>query len=157
MWLRMPLVPIALAFATGIALVDSLPLRALWPLAAVGLAAGAIALAVGRRGLAAAILLLAVAAVGALRAAPVPLPADHIAGLELPRPAVVTGRIGAEPTMLAPDRTRLILDVEAIDQTPRSGRMHVTLYGEAPALVEGQRVQMPTRLPRAAGFKNPGG
>ena len=156
-WLRVPLLPMAVAFAGGMALAEWTPLLVLWSVAVVALALLAASLVLGRRAIAGGLLLVAVAAVGAIRAAPLPLPADHIARLDLPRPATVTGRIGAEPATSGPQRTRLVLEVERVDETPQSGRLHVTLYGEAPQLIQGQRVRMQTRLHRAGGFRNPGG
>jgi competence protein ComEC len=156
-WLRVPLLPVAVAFASGMALAEWTPLRVLWSGAGVALALVAVSLVLGRRDTAAVLLLVAVAALGAVRAVPLPLPADHIARLDLPRSATVTGRIDGEPAALGPQRTRLVLEVERVDEAPRSGRLYVTLYGEAPPLVQGQRVQVQTRVHRAGGFRNPGG
>ncbi len=156
-WLRTPLVPLAIAFAGGIALVDRVPGAAVWALAVAALAAAGICLAVGRVGAAAGLLLVDVATIGALRATPLPLGADHVASLTLPRTAAVTARIAMEPTRFAAERTRLLLDVEDVDATPRRGRIQVTAYGEAAALGEGQRIRAEVRLSRASGFRNPGG
>jgi competence protein ComEC len=156
-WLRAPLVPVALTFAGGIATAEWTPLRLLWPLVLASGLLGVTALLRGRRGVATALLLVAIAAVGGLRATPVPPSADHIARLEPARPVVVTGRIDAEPGAFASQRTRLVLAVDGVDETPRSGRLHVTVYGDPPPLAAGQRVRLETRLHRAAGFRNPGG
>ena len=157
MWLRTPLIPVALAFGAGIAMAGQLPLAVVWTISGATLVAAVLALALGRPIIAIAALLLDVTALGALRAAPLPLGPDHVAHLELPRSAALTGRLDGEPTAFAPDRRRLDVAVESADESPRSGRVLVTLYGEAPALHEGQRVRLDARLHRAAGFKNPGG
>src|SRR5713101_3774861 len=64
------------------------------------------------------------------------------------------------PVRWAPDRTRLILDVDGFfdgpDRRPASGRLQVTLYGETAAVGEGQRVSAELKLARARGFRNPG-
>src|SRR5207244_11923334 len=49
-----------------------------------------------------------------------PLPPDHVARLELPSVAQVDGRLAAEPTRWAPDRTRLLIDAAHADGSPRS-------------------------------------
>ncbi len=156
-WLRMPLLPLALAFAVGIAASDWTRGVFVWALWLVALSAAALLLVLGRRGAVAVLLLLGVAALGALRAMAMPLSADDVAALALPRVATVTGRIDGAPVSFAPDRTRLVLEVEQVDEAPRSGRLQVTLYGEAPALTEGQRVRADVRMHRAGGFRNPGG
>ena len=156
-WLRMPLIPLAVAFGAGIAVAGSVSPSLNWWAWIVSLGAATLCLALGRLGGAAAFLLLGVACVGALRATPLPLAAEHIAQLALPRPATVTARIESEPTRFAPDRIRLVLEVEAVDGVSRSGRLQVTVYGEPPALGEGQRIRADMRLHRASGFRNPGG
>src|SRR2546425_1183232 len=110
-----------------------------------------------RRATATGCLLAGLAAVGAIRATPSPLSADHIGRLDVPAVAHVTGRLAAEPVTFAVERTRLLLDVERVDDEPRTGRLPVTLYGAAPPLTEGQRVAGEMRLNSAAGFRNPGG
>ena len=156
-WLRTPLVPVAIAFGVGITVAGRAPLAVVWSVSLVALVVATLLLVMGRLALAAALLLGVVAAVGALRAAPLPLAANHVARLALPRLATVTARVDDEPTRFAPDRTRLALEVDGVDDTPRSGRLHVTLYGESTALVKGQRLRVELRLHRASGFKNPGG
>jgi competence protein ComEC len=156
-WLRMPLLPLALAFAVGIAASDWMRGVFVWALWLVALSGGALLLALGRRGAVAVLLLLGVAALGALRAMALPLSAADVAALALPRAATVTGRVDGAPVSFAPDRTRLVLEVEQVDEARRSGRLQVTLYGNPPALTEGQRVRANVRLHRAGGFKNPGG
>src|SRR5262249_9312648 len=66
-------------------------------------------------------------------------------------------RVVREPTRYAPDRVRLLLDVENVDGERRSGRLQASIYGPAPPLVEGQRVSVEARLHAASGFRNPGG
>jgi competence protein ComEC len=154
---RAPLVPLALAFGAGIALAPVITPVIGWAAAGSALVAGAGLLWLGRPGLATAGLLLGVAAAGTLRAAEPPLPPDHVARLTLPARAVVEGRLAAEPTPLAPDRMRLLLEVERVQDEPRQGPVVVTLYGEPPPLGPGYRIRGPMRLHRAAGLRNPGG
>ena len=157
MWLRMPLIPVAIAFGAGIAAAGRMPLVAVWSVSLAALALAVLALALGRPIVATALLLLDVTAIGALRAAPLPLPADHVAHLALPRSVTLIGRVDGEPTVFARDRRRLDIAVDSVDEMRRSGRLFVTLYGEPPALGGGQRVRLDARLHRASGFKNPGG
>jgi len=155
-WRRSPLVPLATAFAGGIATAPAATLPAacaVWALAAAG---GAALAALARPAAASGALLVAVAAVGALRALAVPLPADHVARLALPTAARVEGRLADEPVRWSADRTRLLLDVERVDDEPRSGTVQLTAYGPAPPLADGQRVTVDARLDRPVGFRNPG-
>ena len=99
---------------------------------------------------------VAVTALGALRGTEYPLPADHVGRLALPRLARVEGRLAGEPTRWAPDRTRLLIDVERVDGAPVSGRIQAALYGVSPMLTEGQHVAGLLRLHPATGFHNPG-
>jgi competence protein ComEC len=156
-WLRAPLIPVALAFGAGIALAGRVPSTRLWAIVLAALAAAVLALALRRPNVAAGLLLVGTVTVGALRAAPLPLPGDHLAHLALPASVTLTGRIEAEPTAFAPDRRRLDVAVESVDGVRRSGRLLITLYGEPPALGEGHRVRGEMRLHRASGFRNPGG
>ena len=79
MWLRTPLIPVALAFGAGIAMAGQLPLAVVWTISGATLVAAVLALALGRPIIAIAALLLDVTALGALRAAPLPLGPDHVA------------------------------------------------------------------------------
>jgi competence protein ComEC len=153
----MPLAPLAAAFAAGIALAPWASARPVWALGIAALALTTLVLVAGEPAHATAPLLAAVAAVGALRALPAPLPADHVARLALPLTASVEGRLAARPLRWAPDRTRLLLDVERVDGAPRSGRVAVAVYGPAPSLVETQRIAVEARLDRPLGYRNPGG
>ncbi|MBI1964534.1 MAG: ComEC family competence protein, partial [Candidatus Rokubacteria bacterium] len=154
---RAPLVPVAVAFAAGLALAPVAPGALAWTAWLAALAATGALLALGRARWAAAPLLAGVVAVGALRGAEPPLAADHVARLPLPRTARVEGRLAAEPRRWAPDRARLLLDAERADGVPVTGRIQVSVYGEAPPLAEGQRVSAELRLHPAIGFRNPGG
>ena len=96
-WRRGPLLPLAVAFAGGIAaapLATPVTAAAAW---AVATAAGAGCVALARPLAAAASLVVAVVAVGALRALSPPAPADDVSRLELPRTARVEGRLIEEP------------------------------------------------------------
>jgi len=92
-WLTLPS-PLLLAAAATL-LLAALVIAARWPRIAVSL------------------LLLAVAALGALRAAGAPLPADHLARLGLTGTVTIEGRLDQEPVRWASDRTRLLLEADA--------------------------------------------
>lgn len=159
-WDRMPALPLAVAFALGIAAGERLPTAPAWILWVAAAGTGAAVLARPRTGALAALapvpVLAGLVALGWLRAAPVSLPADHVARLDLPRAARVEGRLAAEPIQWAPGRARVILDVSRVDGTPRTGRLAVTVYGPAPSLGVGQTVAVDARLYRPQGFRNPG-
>ena len=161
-WHEAPLVPLAAAFALGILSSSWMVTDTRWLLAAGGLllTLTACALALGWERAATVGLLALAAALGALRTASDPLPADHIARVALAPLVSVEARLAEEPVRWAPDRTRLILDVDGLrdgpDLRPASGRLQVTLYGETAAVGEGQRVALDLKLSRPRGFKNPG-
>jgi competence protein ComEC len=155
--LAMPLAPVAIAFAAGIALAPWASARVAWALGAAAVALASLALVVGRASHATAPLIAAVAALGVLHAQPVPLPADHVGRLPLPVSARVEGRLAAAPLRWAADRTRLLLDVDRVDDAARSGLISLAVYGPAPPLVEGQHVAVDARLDHPLGFRNPGG
>src|SRR5262245_48368677 len=156
-WTSIPLGPVAMAFAAGIALAPFAPGAAAWAAWGAALGITIVAVALGRLASAAIPLLVAVAALGALRAMPGPLARDHLANLSLPRSSLVEGRLVEEPRRWADDRTRVLLDVGRVDGASRSGLIQLTLYGPAPPLAEGHRIRVPARLYRPSGFRNPGG
>ena len=132
--LALPLAPLAVAFAAGIALAPWIPPRAMWAVLAATLAASVLVLVLGQAVHALVPLLAAIAMLGALRATPAPLPPDHVGRLALPVMARVEARLAAEPTVWAPDRARLALDVERVDGVVRTGRILIGLYGPPPPL-----------------------
>src|SRR5437016_2690178 len=154
--LTMPLAPLAVAFAAGIALAPWIAPRAAWALVAAGLAATVLVLVLGQAAHALAPLLAAIAMLGALRATPAPLPPDHVGRLPLPATARVEARLAADPIAWAADRARLALDVERVDGVVRTGRILIGLYGPPPPLAEGQRLAIDARLERPLGFRDPG-
>lgn len=156
-WLRTPLVPLAAAFAAGVAAAVVVPPPLAWAVWLGAVGAALILLVLGRPGWATVAVFAGVAALGTLRAAPAPLAADDLARLTYPRDARVDGRIITEPVRLAPERRRVVLQVSAIDDVPRSGRLHLTVYGAGLDLRDGQRITAVARLRRARGFRNPGG
>ena len=156
-WLRVPLVPIALAFAAGIATTDAMAPATWWVVWLVAVLAGVAAMLAARDNLTAAVVLAAVLALGGVRGASPPMPADDVARLELPREARVEGRIVVDPVRLGPDRARMVLDALSIDGVRRSGRIQLTLFGAAPPVHEGQRVVVPARLRRVTALRNPDG
>jgi competence protein ComEC len=153
---RTPLAPLAIAFGIGIGAAPLIEPVLLWTSWLAALAVGAGLLTLGEARGASVTLLVAAAALGALRGAENPLPSDHVAHLGLPRAANVEGRLAAEPTRWAPDRTRVLIDTERADGAPVSGRIQATIYGVPPPLTEGQRVAGLLRLHPATGFHNPG-
>ena len=156
-WPRVPLAPLAVAFAVGVAASGWVRVSVAAVVVAVTLVWGASLLVLGRLAPATGCLLAGLAAVGAIRASPWPLASDHIGRLDVPAVARVTGRLATEPVVFAAERTRVLLDVERVGDEPRTGRLPVTLYGVAPPLTEGQRVAGEMRLHAATGFRNPGG
>jgi competence protein ComEC len=155
-WAAVPLVPLALALATGIAVTPWLSVGAAWGLWLLGVAGALAGLVVGRSTAGALALLVAVAGLGVLRATPPPLAPDHVARLALPVRADVVGRI-VSPPVPSPGRLRVLIEVEQVDGASRSGRLQLTAYGDAPDLVIGQRVRAAARLQAPTGFRNPGG
>jgi len=154
--LALPLAPLAVAFAAGIALAPWIPPHAMWAVLAAALAASVLVLVLGQAVHALVPLLAAIAMLGALRATPAPLPPDHVGRLPLPITARVEARLAAEPIVWAPDRARLALDVERVDGVVRTGRILIGLYGPPPPLAEGQRLAIDARLERPLGFRDPG-
>src|SRR5438876_6153474 len=155
-WRAMPLAPVAIAFAAGVGLAPWARPDVAWTTRPAGLAGTGALLRRGRTSGATALLLVGVAAVGALHGIEAPLPPGHVARLDLPRTAHVDGRLVAEPVWWAPDRVRLLIEVERVDGLERSGRIQATVYGVAPPLVLGQRITAELRLHPALGFRNPG-
>jgi competence protein ComEC len=155
MWLALPLAPLALALAAGIALAPVTPGWIAWWVWGLGTVVATLATCT-RWDRAPVPLLLAVAALGAVHATAPPLPPDHVARLELPTAALIEGRLAAEPIRWASDRTRLLIDTERVDGLPRTGLIQATVYGESPPLAASQRLAVELRLREAAGFRNPG-
>ena len=155
-WTALPLVPVAVALAAGIALAPWSSETVAWGLWLGAMVVGLLAVALDWQRLGAVGLLAGVMALGALRAAPPPLPADHVARLALPARGVVVGRLASTPAAGAM-RTRLVLDVESVGGEARTGRLQLTAYGDALDLVVGQRIRAEARLVAPVGFRNPGG
>ena len=153
---RVPLVPLAAAFAGGVAAAPVATLVAGWTLCMLAAAAGAALVALARPAAATAAVLLAVAALGALRALALPPPADHVARLSLPLAARVEGRLVDEPTRWTAERARLLVEVHRVAGEPRSGLVQLTAYGAIPPLAQGGRLAADARLARPVGFRNPG-
>jgi competence protein ComEC len=153
---RTPLAPLALAFGIGLVAAPAIEPVLLWTAWLAALVLGAALLTLGAARGATVVLLVAVSALGGLRAREPALPSDHVARPGLPRVATVEGRLAAEPTRWAPDRTRLLIDAERADGAPASGRVQATVYGVPPPLAEGQHIAAPLKLHPATGFHNPG-
>ena len=161
-WHEAPLVPLAGAFAIGIAASAWGTAPAWWLLGAGTLVLGltGLALALGSAPLTTAGLLALAMLLGAARAISDPLPADHIARVAFGPLVSVEGRLAEEPVRWTPDRTRLLVDLDGLrdglDLRTVSGRLQVTLYGETPPVGEGQRVALDLKLSRPRAFRNPG-
>jgi len=161
--LRAPLVPLALAWGAGIAAGTTLAPspRGLIVAGALLLVVAALALVRARDHLATALALSAIAVLGALRGHELPPPRDDVAATVVDGEALVEARLVEEPRRWAPDRVRVLLDVEAVvteaERRQASGRVLVTIYGEAPPMGEGQRIAASLRLHPAVGYRNPGG
>jgi competence protein ComEC len=152
----MPLAPLAIAFAAGILLAPWVAPVGVWAAWAMAVAGGGVLVACSRVAWATVPLVLGVAALGAIRALPPPLPWDHVARLPLPVAGRVEARLGGEPTRWSGERTRLPLEVERVDGATRTGKLLATLYGPLAPLTTGQRIRAELRLRRASGFRNPG-
>src|SRR5215470_7516190 len=161
-WHDAPLLPVAAVFAGGIFSATWLTVPAWWIIVAgtLVLVVAAALLACGWEHCASAGLFALALVLGALRGESDPVPADHIARIALGSLASVEGRLAEEPVRWAPDRTRLLIDVDGLrdglDLRTVSGRLQVTLYGETPPLGEGQRVALDLKLSRPRAFRNPG-
>ena len=162
-WAGAPLLPLAAALALGIALAPWLAIPPLTLIASgAALAVSVAAALAGRReGLAALALLGGVGVIGALAQSTPVISGDHIARRGLPSPVAIEGRLVSEPVRWAPDRARLLVDIEAYhdgaDRRQATGRVQLTVFGEAAPLAEGQRIGTEVRLHRPIGFRNPGG
>ena len=159
---RAPILPLALSFALGIVGQAwlSAPSALLLALAGGALLLSGLLVAFGCLRSATVFILSGVVALGALRASGSLLPPDHIARQILPPVISLEGRLIDEPVRWEPTRTRLILDVEALqdgtERRPSRGQVQVTIYGETEPLGEGQRIRAEVRLHRPIGFRNPG-
>src|SRR5262245_36165125 len=132
----------------------------IWVVAGGLLALSGVVLLLRQDRLAMLLLFASFVGLGALRGGAPFLPLDHISRLTLPPTVSIEGRIVDEPARADPERTRLLLEVEAyydaLDRRPAEGRVQLTIYGEAPSLGEGQRVRAEVRLHRPIGLRNPG-
>jgi competence protein ComEC len=152
-----PAVPLAAAFAGGIATAPIVTLGGAWTLWMLAAAAGAASVALARPAAATAAVLLAVGALGAVRGLVLPPPAGHVSRLPMPQTAWVQARLVEEPIRWTAERARLLVEVERVGDEPRSGTLQLTAYGPLPPLAQGQRLAAEARLHRPVGFRNPGG
>ncbi|MFQ5830092.1 MAG: DNA internalization-related competence protein ComEC/Rec2 [Candidatus Methylomirabilia bacterium] len=159
----MPLVPVALAFAAGVAGAAWIrpPALIIWGLAPAVILVSAWALWRRHQGLARLTVLLFVALLGLIHARSPSLPPAHLAHLPLPSSVPLEGRLAEEPRRYASDRTRLLIDAQGIqngtEMRPTRGRVQATIYGEPVGLTQGQRIRGEFHLSRPLGFRNPGG
>lgn len=164
----LPLLPLAAAFAVGLATTsmpgrtwNAPPVMGLLALAVLALVGGGLALAAGRLRVAAGAVMALSLAIGALRGLSPPVAPDHIAREPLGGPVRIEGRVGGEPVRRGPDRARLVLEADAIvasgERRATTGLVQLGIRGEIPPLAEGQRIAVHTRPHRPSGFRNPGG
>src|SRR3989442_5281745 len=104
--LAIPAAPVAIAFASGIALAPWARADVAWTTWLASLASSGALLLAGRTSSAAALLLAGVGAIGALRGIQPPLPPDHLARLALPPIARADGPLPTQPVPWTPDRLR---------------------------------------------------
>src|SRR5438876_11418666 len=109
-WRAMPLAPVAIAFAAGVGLAPWARPDVAWTTWLAALASTGALLLRGRTSGATALLLVGVAAVGALHGIAAPLPPGHVARLDLPRTAPVDERLAAAPVWRAPARAPHLID-----------------------------------------------
>ncbi len=160
-----PLIPLTLAFMTGIGL-GSYEVGAWGRAAAVVLAliAGAVvAFCLARNRPARIVPLILLVAVGVVSIQPwyhPRLPADHVSRLFDTGPWEITGLVDGRPTDFE-SRTRFALRLEHVSDGERhqtaSGLLRVTLLGPIPALHQGDRIVFKSRIRPIRNFNNPGG
>jgi competence protein ComEC len=153
---RAPVLPLALAFAGGIAAAPAATVAAAWAVWALAMAGGAALIGWARVAAATVALLVAVGALGSLRTLALPVAADDVGRLALPQVARVEARLADQPMRWTAERARLLVEVERVGGQPRSGLLQLTAYGPIPELAQGQRVGVEARLDRPIGFRNPG-
>ncbi len=162
--MRAPLLPLALAYLAGLVTASFWPLPPLWLLVGAGgvsLLAG-VALWLNRPRIATALILGLTASLGQLLAqrATLPPPATHLVHHLPGDPVIIEGEVADRRTER---EGRLGLLVAAtrvsVDGTlePAEGFIQATVYGQAPAVREGDRIQAILRLRRPSSFQNPGG
>jgi competence protein ComEC len=151
-----PVVPLAVAFAGGIAAAPAASFTGAWTVWAVATGVGGALLGRARPVAATGAVLLAVGGVGTLRGLAPTTPADHVSRLALPREARVEARLVDEPVRWTAERARLLVEAERVDGASRSGTLQLTAYGPLPPLAAGQRISVAARLDRPLGFRNPG-
>ncbi len=158
-WRAAPIAPLAIAFASGISAASYVGVAPAWIGWSAATMMTAALLIAGHDREATFTLLAAVLVLGALRAAAPPLPTHHLARLAFPVVVRLEGRLAAEPVNVAPERTRLLLDADALVGGVAhrvTGRVQLMVYGEPPPLTDGQRVAGEFRLYPPRNFRNPG-
>ena len=162
--MRAPLLPLALAYIAGLLTAALRPLPPLWLLLGAGGLCAFTGLVLWRnRARAAAFFVLLLAALlGQLLAqrAALPPPPTHLAHHLPSGPVIVEGEVVDRPEQRE-GRLRLLLAAEriSVDGTVQAteGLIQAAIYGDAPAVRDGARVQAILRLQRPRGFQNPGG
>src|SRR5262249_39085942 len=154
-WTSIPLGPVAMAFAAGIALAPFAPGAAAWAAWGAALGIAIVAVALGRLASAAIPLLVAVAALGALRGMPGPPASDHLANLSLPRSSLVEGPLVGEPPRWADHPARVAPDARPADRAS-APRARARCGGRPPSCGGARRAPAPARDLPPAGFEDPG-
>ena len=162
-WHR-PLLPLTVAFALGIA---GRSLNSNLDPWAIGLMAMAAAwtgwrLSIPRSSWGGPLLLFG--ALGFLALAPwLPrhYPPHHLAHFTDGASYHIVGRVDASPRSTPDGRLRLIIQVAELGATPNSmqptsGKLRLTVYGDAPAIRAGDRLAFQSRLRSIRNFRNPG-
>jgi competence protein ComEC len=152
-----PLLPLALAFALGVALGLAVDAPA-W-LGPLGLAAASALLLIGRGrslvGASTGVLVLCALAGWARVTLPDPFPS---VGGARPGPAVLEGLVGGAPDVEGP-RTRVPLVLQRVGPDPgrpATGALTLSLYGPAPPLAPGDHVRVTGEVRALEPFRNPG-
>ncbi|MBU2489440.1 MAG: DNA internalization-related competence protein ComEC/Rec2 [Proteobacteria bacterium] len=156
-----PLVPLAVAFATGVFLGERLaghPAAALALTLSAGACCGARVLARAPAAIAPLVLFLGLGwlAMGPYTAPLPPVLASALDG----GPVEISGAV-AGPVDVRGRRVILDLDLETLSENgqarPASGTVRVTVMGQAPPLAPGDRLRFSARLHSPSNFGNPGG
>ena len=161
--MRAPLLPLTLAYIAGLLGAALRPLPPLWLLVGTGILCVLAGLAVWRHRsrLATSLVLLLAVLLGQLFAqrAALPPPETHLVHHLPPGPAIVEGEVMDRPEQRE-GRLRLLVAAERLSLegtlVPTEGLIQTTIYGEAPPVREGDRLQVILRLHPPGGFQNPG-
>ena len=164
-WQARPLVPVALAWLTGIAAGSLAGKNSIWlvsSMALAGVAGFAICFRLKKTILPAGLILcLAAGTLAIWLRYPESLPPRNVARFAGPTPWQVTGTV-AEPVLESESRSRLVLEVESIRSRAAikaaGGRLLVNILGplEGRQILAGDRISVRGRIKLFHNFNNPG-